>query len=63
MDDLKKIFGNRIGNALARNGISNISKLKEYIVDYPFYTNTRSYLWRGIGLEAYKIIETYFEGV
>ncbi len=43
MDDLKTIFGTRIGNALMRNGIYSIDELKEYVSKHPLEEHKRSW--------------------
>ena len=61
MDNLKSIFGTRIGNALLRNEIHNIEELKKYCVDHPYHSNTKAYIWRHIGERSYKIIDNYLK--
>lgn len=59
MNELNKIFGNKIGNALLRNGVNNIEELRQYSTKIPYYQNIRACYWRGIGDKGYKIIENY----
>ena len=59
MDDLKRIFGNRIGNRLLRMGISTIDELERYCQETPFKEFHGSCVWRGIGVTGYKQIEEF----
>ena len=59
MGDLKRIFGNRIGNCLLRMGISTIDELERYYQETPFKEFHSSYVWRGIGVTGYKQIEEF----
>lgn len=61
MNELKKIFGNKIGNALLRMQINSIEELKTYHALHPFEGNTKYYIWRNIGPVSYNIIKEYLE--
>ncbi len=61
MIDFKKLFGNRIGNALLRMGIRDVKGLKQYCVDNPYYSNTSAYIWRGIGDVGYSMIDDFLK--
>ena len=60
MDDLKAIFGTRIGNALMRLDIYSIEELKEYVAKHPLEEHNRNYyVWRRIGQKSYEQIINY----
>lgn len=62
MDDLKAIFGTRIGNALMRLKIYSIEELKEYVSKHPLEEHKRNwYIWTRIGPKSYERIIDYLK--